>query len=379
MLLALRRSVVVAALLAPASAYALEVPLPKATGFEEAALDVGGFMAPRFTFIQPDEEHGSLGELGFSVRRARFEASGKFRTGAFALKTDFSLEMMPEPSLRDAYAQVSLGKLIGLRLGQFKAPFARSPLTSDRRTLFPERATVSTYFTDREMGAQLGGSVGANHVEWQVGVFDGEGGNRLSNVNQKFMYAGRVVVSPLGGPPTGDELYAPDANEGRPAFALGYSFRYNTKGSEGEEEANLAHNAELFFTWRWVTAQGEWMLATTKYEAPAIADYDTTGWYGQIGSYIPGIPWAEEHVALAVRYEQGDLYEPIQVDVPLAGPTDPAQKHRKIGLGAQVYLGAPLLESPHDIRVGVFYNIISELEDQTFDNDELVVATHFAF
>jgi hypothetical protein len=71
--------------------------------------------------------------------------------------------------------------------------------------------------------------------------------------------------------------------------------------------------------------------------------------------------------------------KPIQVDVPLAGPTDPAQKHRKIGLGAQVYLGAPLLESPHDIRVGVFYNIISELEDQTFDNDELVVATHFAF
>lgn len=364
--------------LVPSAAQARElVDMVPDQGFQRIRYDLGGFIQPRFTREQEDDAHAYAGQVGFAVRRARLELKGTYDLqGDASVVHKVSWEMMPEPRLVDAYLDLGPSDAVRVRWGQFKTPTSRSMLVSDRRTLFPERGEILNMTPQRDLGAMAHGELGEHHLEWAAGVFNGEGTNRIANVNRKFLYAWRAVVSPLGGPGTVEELMASDAPT---TVSLGYSGFLNVEGPEGTEEARIAHTAEGFAHWRWLTVQAEWLWGFADWENPAVADYNFNGWYAQAGLFLVGVPWAQEHVALLGKVEQVEEYAPIDAVVPLTSAQDPAQARRQTWLGVGYYVGAPHFRSIHTLRLQVAYGLKEELESLPYDDDELQVAAHMSF
>jgi phosphate-selective porin len=84
-------------------------------------------------------------------------------------------------------------------VGQFKTPFSREFITSSTVIELAERAlVVDALAPNRDIGFMIAwASPGRATV--QAGVFNGEGTNRASNRDSRFLYVGRVVVSPAAG------------------------------------------------------------------------------------------------------------------------------------------------------------------------------------
>lgn len=380
----------------PAAAVEVLDTQPKGA-FDRAVLDIGGFLQPRYVQVPEDPVAGTTGEKSLALRRARLEIVGDLSDqradggAGFGVRSKLSIETMPEARLVDAYVDVRARPALQVRAGQFKAPTGRSWMVSDRRTLFAERGEITALYPGRQMGAMLHGRAPENRVEYGLGVFNGEGTNRLANVNDRFMFAGRVVVSPLGGPGTvAGELLAPDAPM---TVSAGYSSFFNVTGPEGQEQATIGHNAEAFFHWRWVSVQGEYLWRFTDWEDATLADYNSGGYYAQLGSFVPGVPWAEEHLAVLYKFQELDELDPIDKLAPPSSPEDPAIARRTHSMGLGYYVGAPYFDAIHTLRVQLEYTIKQELEaaDGTrfggaaadaptaYDNNELLVAAHLTF
>jgi hypothetical protein len=346
---------------------------------------------------QEDPDAGSQGDLGFSVRRARLEVGGGLDFALdgkpFVLAVDhkFSVELIPEPRLQDAWFEVGLGNFLRLRLGQQKTPSNRSLLASDKNTMFPERGHNDTLAPRRDMGAQLHGQIGdRNYVEYGVGVFNGEGRNRLGNVNRKFLYVARLAVSPLGSP--GPLAEVPNPSDGwlckageknALTFTLGYSWHFNQIGPPGAEEGFMGHNVEAFLHYRWVTVQGEFIYRVTDFEDKTLVDFDTYGFYAQFALFPPMVPWVQDHLALTVRFEEYDefiqtFHSEDDAPIPLLGPTDAGQKQRNLGFGVTFYAGKPLFKGIGDLRVQAIYTVKTEAEGQPYRNDEFQLAAHLS-
>lgn len=367
--------------LTPSSAYAVDVVSgrPDSGPWEAVQVRVGGFVQPRFDIEQADDAAGVDGDIGFSVSQARFEFGGDLE-GAAGSRLDagwlLSVELMPEARLNDAYVDLGVaGVPVSVRLGQLKAPTGRAFLTSDKYSLFPELAEMVEWIPTRDIGAMLHSTLGRNHVEAELGVFNGEGTNRLSNVNRHFLYAGRLVISPLGGPGTGRELIRD--NDRLPRFSLGGSVHRNVIGDVGLEEGALGLDGEFFLHWRWVNVQSEVIWRSVDYQDIAVSDYVQRGWYAQMGTFVAGVPWFQDHVALMGRVEQGDSL--FAAGVPAAGPTDPTQASRSIAFGGGLYAGRPWYSDVSDLRLVVTYTLKEELEGFPIDDDRFDALVSMTF
>ena len=381
--------VIASTLLVSASAAAWDVVDKDLEGrtFTHAKASFGGYIQPRFRFSPDDTEAGSTGEVGFSVQRMRLELEGSFsapgpKNFPFTLRQKTSIELMPDPRLQDAYVDFALGTPFQVRLGQFKAPSSRTNLTSDMGAMFPDKPLIASFGPEREMGAMFFGWWGKRLIEWNVGVFNGEGRNRVSNVNRKVMVVGRVAFSPLGSPGMAAEVlhdwsFKDDATI-RPTFTVGYSITHNTIGPLGQQEAILAHDVDGFFHYRFFTAQGEFWDRTSDFEELSVSDYKQTGWYAQLSAFWFGVPWAQEHLALLGRVEQGDAYIP-SADIPPAGPLDPAQATRRITAGVGFFAGKPMFRLVQDLRFVASYTVKQELEDLPLNNDEFNLSMNLNF
>ncbi len=381
---------VLVGVLAPGSSRAYDVldEELKNRVFDRAKLKIGGFLQPRFRYSPSDPAANVVGETGFSVQRARLEIQGQLlspshRKFGLRMGQKFSLELMPNPQLQDAYLDIAFGDLIQIRVGQFKAPIHRAILVSDANNLFPDRNQITTFVPEREIGLMLHGWWGKRQIEWQAAIFNGEGPNRVINVNRRFLVAGRVVFSPFGSPGATYEILRDWRPEGvekfRPIFSLGYSFHYNVEGDPGQELAYVGHNVEGFFHWRFLTVMSEFFFKFADFQDPAPADFNQIGWYVQLGAFWYGVPWAEDHIALVARVEQGDRFKPINSDQPAAGPTDPGQASRRTAVGIGLYAGEPLFKFVQEARLIISYTFKEELEGFPLKNDEFNLSMNFTF
>lgn len=382
-----------AALLTAAPAHAFEVARRAPDkGFDEIIIDVGGFVQPRFVTTQQDENAGFPGEVGFQVARSRLEIQSELNTWegktkpkadkwgdrgyslGWGIRPKMSAEMVPEALLTDAFLDLRARPYAQLRAGQFKAPVNQTFLVSDRKTLFPERAELQDLSPDREMGAMLHGYAPEHLVEYNVAAFNGEGPNRLGNVNRKLLYVWRVATSPIGGPGAKSELLPSKMD---PTFTLAYAGYYNVDGPEGQEEATIGHNASGVVHAGPATIQGEFLWQFNDWEDPSIADYNAVAWYTQAGVFIPG---TGDRVAVLGRYEDVEPFDNASdFPVPLSGPTDPNQARQIIAGGVGLYAGQPWFKSVHELRIQLIYSAYLESENQPFDNDQFQVAGHFTF
>jgi phosphate-selective porin len=95
--------------------------------------------------------------------------------------------------------------LFNLQLGQFDAPFTLENRTSDKYLPFMECSNAVRSLgipINKEIGAMLWGENEERHVYYSIGLFGGDGQNRL-NVDNRVDVIGRMFVHPLstfGGP-----------------------------------------------------------------------------------------------------------------------------------------------------------------------------------
>ncbi|MGE5443966.1 MAG: porin [Ignavibacteriales bacterium] len=189
--------------------------------------------------------HGGQDEdIDFQIRRLRLIFSGN---GFFPWLTYFvqvGADKGGSFQLFDAYMDWGYYKEATPRLGQYKVPFNREELTTDAYLEFAERSIVNDQFTiERDIGAELYGSLFNNMFEYYGGVFNGSGRNSPGGVNgTHLLYVGRIMFEPLGKYPyTQADLEDPT----KPLLAIAAAFagfpNFNPLTENQNNRANLAN------------------------------------------------------------------------------------------------------------------------------------------
>lgn len=103
------------------------------------------------------------------------------------------------PSSLDVYVNWAAAQYFNIQIGQFKVPFSLENRTSENFTPFLEASLpirdVGAPF-NRDIGAMAWGETERREVYYGVGVFDGDGPNRL-NPDDRFDVIGRVFAHPF--------------------------------------------------------------------------------------------------------------------------------------------------------------------------------------
>lgn len=109
---------------------------------------------------------------------------------------------------------------VNVQLGQFDAPFTMENRTSDKFIPFMERSLAVRAIgipTNKEVGVMGWGELPTKHFAYAVGVFNGDGQNRL-NVDGRFDVMGRLFVHPFA-----------DRTDALKNLQIGGSVRYGSR------------------------------------------------------------------------------------------------------------------------------------------------------
>lgn len=104
-----------------------------------------------------------------------------------------------KPAPTDAFVNYIAHPLLNLQVGQFLYPFSFENRMSDNTTPFIERSLPVrnvAYPSLRDIGAMMWGEPHDRLFYYAVGVFNGDGPNRL-NADSRFDVSGRVLVRPF--------------------------------------------------------------------------------------------------------------------------------------------------------------------------------------
>ncbi|HKX61460.1 MAG TPA: porin [Verrucomicrobiae bacterium] len=241
--------------LAPNTRTPFVLPLGKAF-----KVRLGGFVQANGEFIDPGSFEGNFADnpVGgathvpindrFRLRRARINISGElYERFDFKMEGDFAqgdgLSGRTGFSGTDIFANWNQFPEAQVKVGQYKSPYGLEHLTSDSALFTAERSLVTTALTqDRQVGVSIWGKPLANVapkgmadlVDYNVGIFNGNGRNTIVNDEQTFMYVGRLGLTPFKG-----KLWD------EPAFwrfaANGYRSRFGT-GTRASPAGNLRLN-----------------------------------------------------------------------------------------------------------------------------------------
>lgn len=171
--------------------------------------------------------------------------------------------------LRDAYVTWNPAGSLNVRIGQMKVPFSRQRVVSSSALQMVDRSiVVSELNLDRDVGLQVFSRkvAGSDRVGYAVGVFGGEGRNRLGRA-AGLLYSARVEAWPLG---PFDGMVESDQNRRQAwrlavAGNLGYNQRTNRPRSTigapyaaGDFSYRHAALDAVLKGYGW-SVQGEWM------------------------------------------------------------------------------------------------------------------------
>lgn len=316
-----------------------------------------GWVRPGFAWIQ-DDDLVVTDQDGF-VLAARFGLEAAFPKGFSA---EIEADLTPEPILRDAAATWRPNDWVSVHAGQFKVPVSVGHLVSDARRLMPEASLLVQEVQGRDVGAAVTLSLpvdGERRAALTSAVMNGEGANKIQNVNQRFLFAQRVVVTPLGGRPMTEGVTE------HPFLSIGGSWVYNLVG-EGTtaEELNWVV-ADLQGAYDVVSVQGEFLWGDHYFANATVQDYQVSGFYGQVASFVP-VGWAKQHLEVVARAGQHDANSEVTTDTTLQF----APSTLELSGGVNLY-ARKLPHAIQDLKLQVAYTHYRELEGLDIGNDGL--------
>ncbi len=223
-----------------------------------ASIKVGGY-------IQARETYRSDTKLTATLNRARLSADGNLAAGfTYRVLVEYeaggTATTAASVSLRDAYVRWTR-QSFSVTAGQYKTPFSPEYIMSITLVETADRSTVvDSIATKRDIGVMAQYTVGS-YGAVSLGIFNGEGQNRIVNVDSSSLVVGRVAVRPTGFLTLGTNVGA----------YSGDSTRYGVDAA---------------LEYRGVTARGEFIWQSRHSTAPV-----DKGWYGLVAYKV--LPWVQ--------------------------------------------------------------------------------------
>ena len=303
------------------------------------------------------------------IRRLRLVIGGQVfrREVTYYLQLGFAPRDLESDLLipvRDAFVTWHASRVLNIRLGQMKVPFDRQRVTSSSAQQMVDRSSVTAELNlDRDLGLQIYSTDLLDDdgvLSYQLGVFGGNGRNRLSR-EPGFLATARLQVAPFG---RFDDFVESDLQRSpQPKLALaaavGYNHRtYRTQSTIGDvledESLNYAHlAADVLFKFRGFSFLAQWMFRQNTERvgvdgspAPAVSGArDAMGFFGQ-GGYL--------------------FYENVEVSARV-GHIEPTTEHRGDGLQRLTEIGGGLswFAIAHDLKVQADYFVFLDGEAAT--------------
>lgn len=339
---------------------------------------VGGYLQPQFRMRQ--NSPAQFDQDGFKFARARAIVGAKTTLGDLELSAFLEAEMQPQFALQDAYGTVARafgddkkpsGK-VTLDAGQMRVPVSRQNLLSDSRLSFVDKAQIATIAPDRDLGARLTVAVPAAPVRLIGGVFNGEGKNQVENINESYLFAGRLEIAPWG-----RDLPLAESAFGGTQLVAAVSYARNKLSSQGNsEEIRNYIGGDLAFSYEGLSGAFEYLMVLYTYKGGEGVmlppKYKANGWAGQLAYLLPvkAPPYHQGRVEIGARLEEIDRNDTIPI--PQLG--DPNQSVREITGVLTYYLRM------HNLKAQLAFNHFTEIEDRTvigspasYKNDQLIL------
>lgn len=318
-----------------------------------------GFLRPGFTWRQDDPALLTDTDGFSALARFGVEAAAE----PIQLRARLEIDLQPEPVLQDAFVNWSPHPVFSLNVGQLKVPFSISHLASDTRRQLPtENAVTHVAGIGRDMGVSAEGRLPIAQkprASFTTAVMNGEGKNRLENVNDQFLFAQRLVITPFGSRERPAEGRSPT-----PYLGFGGGWIYNLTGADESATESNTLAAELQFAVGVLSLQGEFVDVEVIHASPDVADYRSMGAYGQFGVFIPA-PWVDKHLELVGRAGFAEPHDGLQSNVDEVATID-------LDAGLNLYIP----ETPQfmqDVKIQVAYRHSIQDESDEIDDDRLDV------
>ena len=352
----------------PAGGTEMTVPRDHQVPAAAPKLLIGGFAQPQFRLRQNDDV-AQEDEDGFTLRRTRLTVAaaqpGELISFYFALEAEFSPEFQLLDAVISGISDLPAGGRLKVDLGQIRPPMSQQLLISAAEMQFVERAMLTHIPPARQLGASL--QVNVPTIPWlevSAAVFNGEGRNQIQNIDEQFMYVGRVAFRPVG------HLERPTESAlGKDQISIAGSAAYLNSDIDSEGKS-VWLGADAFASWNGISGYVEYIWRKTEFDSNvAQVDYNGNGINLQAGYLLPLPGSLFRKFEVAARFEEFDRNDAIPIEV----PGDTNQSLRSYVLGLSYY------HSEHDVKAQLAFTHTTEVEDidrglmdATFDNDTVL-------
>jgi len=136
------------------------------------------------------------GYNGFTIANFRLKLYGELdKKFGYLLQTSF----INSPSILDAKLYYRFAEYLIVDAGLYKAPFSKEYLTGADAIDFVNRSRIVTVLAPgRQIGLQTRGRINESlPVDYNIGIFNGNGYGGNTNDNNDFLYAARLTFTPL--------------------------------------------------------------------------------------------------------------------------------------------------------------------------------------
>lgn len=322
------------------------------------ALAIKGRLQLRGTLVDSVEDDDAA-STELIARRIRLTLSGHFVVPelTYNIQLGFAnrdMESDLRTPLLDAFIGYAPVRDFNLRVGQTKVPFNRQTVISSSALQFTDRSVVlSELALERDVGIyafskDLFGL--GKRLQYQLGVFGGDGRNRLSS-RSGLLWVARLEVSPFGKFDSYSE--SDHARSSTPGLQLGFGGALNKNTVRERSTTGTSYTlggfdymhleADMMFKWAGFSLQAEWLWRHAPVQSLSALQPDGTtqteyarpawGYFVQAGYYMP------VGLELAARY--GDLH-------PRAGADPDLERERELGGAASWYFEEHVLKVQAD-------------------------------
>jgi hypothetical protein len=224
----------------------------------------------------------------------------------------------PSP-IFDAFVEFTKLRNLHIKFGQYFVPFDRARTIREfALQLVDRQQTISELNLDRDVGVSIYSPnlFGWDHrLNYSLGIFGGEGRNRVGSFKPGFLYTARLGLRPFG--EFDDDVEGDLAREKAPRLAIGVAVAYNDNTDRQRSTIgkvltagtfDYTHAAaDLVFKWRGISLLSEAISRranhakrTREVDGESVTEYSRSGWGYLLQAGVMVLPKLE----VAVRWDQ---------------------------------------------------------------------------
>ena len=194
------------------------------------AINMAGRIVPRETLTVADDKYTN--ELNIRTARLNFTGSVLSPAIKYQLQLAFATQDFDAGSsspILDAWVGYEGIRDLGVRAGQQYVPFDRARTTREfALQLVDRQLAVQEFSLDRDVGVYFLSNdlFGSQILSYAIGIFGGEGRNRVVPTRAGYLYVARVSVRPFG--PFDDDSEGDLERLDKVRLAIGIAGAYNT-------------------------------------------------------------------------------------------------------------------------------------------------------